>query len=153
MNQKTYVIGGKTYRQNTLVLGQLRQLLDLLKETTFPEEITPMGIINALGDDKLQLALAIVLTEEGKDIKDKDIAAIADDLEFAATLEQVIEVVDDFFGCNPIPLLLTRIAGMTKQLKMSTTGLETSASPLAEEILQGVMLSSGDTPLENANPG
>ena len=66
--EKTYEIGGKTYTQKPLVLGQVRQLLDLLANVSIPADATAVGLINAIGD-KLSLAIAIVLAEPGKSLR------------------------------------------------------------------------------------
>jgi hypothetical protein len=69
-----YQIGDKTYVQKKLVLGQWRQLLDLLKGLSVPQDLDAREIVSVFGD-KLPYAPAIVLVEEGKSLREKDIVA------------------------------------------------------------------------------
>ncbi len=107
-NVKTYQIGGTTFEQRPLVLGQIRQLMAVLQGMEIPAGSGRLQIIDALGT-RLEQALAVVLTEQGKSLRDKDLDALAAELEFSITHEQIIEVVEDFFTCNPIVSLLTRL--------------------------------------------
>lgn len=127
-----YEIGGRVFYQRPLVLGQLRQLLDkVLKDLLIPDsqDLAPDVLILALGD-KLPLGLAIVLSEEGKSLKDKDIEELAKDLEFSITAEQAMEVVVNFFDCTPITSLLNmfteRMSTLTESMKKQI-GSENSA--------------------------
>lgn len=148
-----YQIDNKTYIQKKLVLGQWRQLLDLLKGLSIPQDLGAREIVPVFGD-KLSHALAIVLTEEGKHVRNKDMIALASELEFAIEPEMVLQVVEDFFACNPIPSLLRGLSGIMGKIsgKMETIGSQTSASSSQVETSPGVMPSSGDTPFPNANP-
>ena len=134
MEERKYEIGGKTYIQRPLVLGQTRQFLDLLKGVTIPAGVDAYGLIRALGES-LPQALAIVLTEEGKSPRDKNVTEAACEIEFAITPEQTLEVVDHFFDLNAIPSLLSRIAGVAEKIgeKMTKTGSPRSASSSPEE--------------------
>ncbi len=111
MEQKRYEIGDKIFVQAPLVLGQWKQLLDLLKTVNLSLEGGVARIANELGPS-LPRALAIVLTEEGKSPREKDLDALADELMFLITPETVIDVLADFFVCNPIPSMLDRFGGM-----------------------------------------
>lgn len=132
--EKTYVIGDKEYIQKPLVLGQIKQLLDLLAGVSIPADATALGMVSAIGD-KLPLALAIVLSEKGKSLRGKDIPALADEIEFAISPEQTLEVTDDFFLINPISSVLEKAAAMMEKLPDRIgretgipTGLPNSAS-------------------------
>ncbi len=113
---KTYRIGGKTYEQRPLVLGQLRQLLAVLGDVALPADAGALGLVAALGE-KLPLALAVVLTEKGQSPAGKDLPAAAAEIEFAISPETALEVVEDFFDCNPIASLLDRAAQMIGKLQ------------------------------------
>jgi hypothetical protein len=154
MTEKKYAIGGKVYIQRALVLGQTRQLLRLLDGITLPGNLEIRSLIETLGES-LPAALAIVLTEEGKSPKDKDLDALASEMEFAITLEQTAQVVEDFFGCNSLPSLLNKMTEAAGKIGagMKATELKTSASSLPAEISPGGTESSGASPLPNASPG
>lgn len=156
-NEFSYEIGGKAYIQRPLVLGQMRQLMTLMDGVIIIPETGATGLAAALGD-KLSQALAIVLVEEGAtlSLKDRNIEAIADDLEYTVTLETTMQVVEDFFICNPIASSLERLTGMmiaARRKMVKQTGLKKSASSSAEEISPKEMPSSGDTPQKSASPG
>jgi hypothetical protein len=139
--EKTYIIGEKKYTQKPLVLGQVKQLLDLLKGVMIPADAGSLELVMILGD-KLPLALAIVLAEEGKSLRSKDIPAMADEIEFAVIPDQVLEIVDDFFLINPISSIseklmkmVERIGGQMKKIpEDATTGSRRFASSSQTEI-------------------
>jgi len=149
----TYKIGDKTYLQKALVLGQWRQLLDLMQGLSIPQNLDVSGMISVFGT-KLSYALAIVLTEEGTSARDKDMVALASELEFAIEPELVLQVIEDFFACNPIPSLLSGLSGVMTKIsgKMGATGSKTSASPFPVETSPSGTPFSGGTPLPNADP-
>lgn len=140
---KTYQIGSKTYEQRPLVLGQLRQLLQLLCDVEVSLERGALGLVAALGD-KLPKALAVVLTEKGQSPADKDLDAAAAELEFAISPEQALEVVEDFFDCNPIVSLLDRVGQMIGKLeKQARNSLTASLSSSPTATSASVTPSSG----------
>lgn len=143
----TYEIGGKTYIQRPLVLGQVRQLLDVLQGAVIPGNVDALGLVSVLGD-KLPLALAAVLTEEGQSPRGKDIPALAGELEFAISPEQAIAVIEDFFAGNPLVSFLERLAGMAEKISammpMPPTGSSNFASSSAMEISPGKAALSGE---------
>lgn len=149
-----YEIGDKIYVQKPMVLGQWRQLLGLIKGLTIPGNIDPLGLANILGDN-LPLALAVVLTPNGQFLKDKDLPALADELEFSIDPEMVIKVIDDFFSCNPLPLILERLSQAAGDIgvKMKMTPSNPSLSPSLTETSPVGTPSSGDSPSVNASPG
>lgn len=133
MTDHTYKIDEKTYLQRQLVLGQVRQLLDLLQGMQIPGNLDALGLVGLLGD-RLPLLLAVVLTEQGKSPKNKDLPALADELEFSITPEQTLSVIEDFFECNPLSSIFQRLTGMVEKLTAQiTTGSPNSASSSAPE--------------------
>lgn len=140
-----YQIGDKTYIQRPLVLGQVRQLLDLLQDIIIPGNIDIMGIVRLLGD-LLPEALAIILTEKDHPLKGKNIAELATEIEFAIAPEQCAEVIENFLSCNPTASLLERLAGTASSITTALTGLKNSASSLPAETSPDEMKSSGETP-------
>jgi len=125
---KKYPIGGKTYIQKKLVLGQVRQLIEHLDGISFPADLNFdfTGLIAVLGD-KLPIALAICLTEEGKSPRDKVIAAAAEELDFSIDTETTITAVKDFFFLNPISSILKAVISITAEIQKQTSGLETGS--------------------------
>lgn len=156
--EKRYEIGGAAYVQRPLVLGQVRQLLEVLDGVRFAPDADPFALVAALGD-RLALALAVVLTPEGQSPRGKDLPALADELEFAIAPEQVLEVVEDFFGCNPMASLVERLTGAAATVAAGlratapALGSKTSASCSAPETSAGESACSGATPPPSASPG
>lgn len=142
-----YTIGGKIYTQKALVLGQLMQLSRLLSGVAFTASPNVNDIIISLGN-RLPLALAIVLIPDGVQVKDKDISAIAESIEYVIDPETALKVVNDFFDCNPVNSLLEQLIGMSERIQaaMQRTNGGGSSAPLQEEISQSMMTSSGDLP-------
>lgn len=136
--EKKYQIGGTTYIQRPLVLGQMKQIREVIGGMVIPATFTPAEIIQLL-EDRLPLALAVVLTPEGFSPKGKDLVAIAEQIDFAIELETAMEVVEDFFICNPVVSLSKKLAGITDALlgMMKPTGLTRSSSSLPTETLPG----------------
>lgn len=146
MEIKKYEIAGKTYVHPAQVLGQLKQLEQLLEGVRFSGNLDIITVIKILGD-KLPQALAIVLVEEGKLPKDKDLDALAVDVEQYLTLEQIMEIVDGFFSLNPLSSVIEKIVAMMGHFMESVAQLRTgspeSASLSVTETLQNVTESSG----------
>lgn len=137
MQEKTYEINGKTYVHRPQVLGQLKQLEDLLRGVSLPGFVDIPALIAALGD-KVPQALAIILTEQGKSPADKDLTAIAAEMAWGVNIEQTMEIVDDFFSINPLSSAFGKVVGMmerfTAQMLAMQTGSSPSASPSETEI-------------------
>lgn len=149
----TYEIAGKQYYQKPMVLGQWRQFLDVIKGLSIPGNVDPWGLANLLGDN-LPLALAVVLNPEGVALKDKDLPALADELEFSIEPDTVVQVIEDFFACNPLPSILERLSQAAGILSgMMKTSSNPSSSPSPPETSPGGTPSSGDIPSESADPG
>jgi hypothetical protein len=109
-----YEINGKKYIQKPLVIGQIKQIAGLLNDFQLKETPTTMDFISALGD-KIPNFFAIVLVEEGKSPKDKDLNLMAKELE-QCSLETAVKVIDDFFSCNPLSLVFQKVGGWAKTL-------------------------------------
>lgn len=150
-----YQFSDKTYIQKKLVLGQINQLIHFFRENniTILNEVTVQGVVISLGD-KIPHALAIVLTEEGKSPKGKDLKALAEEIEFGISPETTLEVVEHFFDCNHIPSLLEKLTGMMGKIteKISLIGSKTSSVSSPEETLQKEPQSSGDILQTSASP-
>ncbi len=150
-----YEIGGKTYIQKPLVLGQIEQMIDILEGINLPKSKSPKAIKDSLGD-RLHLAIAIALVEEGKPVKRdlEEIKTIAEDLHWTINGETSLKVIEDFFACNPIASFWERLKGMMTKLGMEIkvikvkSGRSSSSSP--EETSQSETPSSGDSARPNA---
>jgi hypothetical protein len=149
---KEYLIGEMKYQQRPLVYGQVRQLQDVLEGLRLSAAFDPAQLLTAIGD-RLPLALAVVLIPEGGSARGKDLVDLADQIEFDISPEQVLEVVEDFFSCNPIASLLVRLKGAIGALRGKiSTGLTIPSASSPAEILPGTTLSSGDVHQEQQGP-
>lgn len=109
-----YEVNGKTYVQRPLVLGQLKQVIKPLAGLDFSEEMDALTVVKTLGD-RLPEILAVALTMKGKSPKDKDVEALAREFAEHMDLATAVSAVDDFFGCNPVALILQRVMGMFRE--------------------------------------
>ena len=154
MTEMKYEIGDKILIQRPLVLGQLRQLLAVLDGITLPADLNTRSLVEALGD-QLPRALAVVLTEQGKSPKDKDIDTLAEEIDYGMSLEQIVQAVEDFFVCNPLSSLLDKLTGAAGKIgatmQQTQSRISASSSPAAPSI-DGTE-SSGDSPSKSAGPG
>ena len=149
---KRYEVEGKTYTQQRLVLGQIRQLFELFKggiplsTLTRP---TPREIMRLLGNDIFR-GIAIILRVEGVPLQDKDLDALAKELEWGMTPDVLAEVIRDFFVFTPILSLLAEfndlMDGLISDMEKQETLLMKSASSSPEEILPSEKVSSGALP-------
>ena len=149
-----YDIGGRKFKQKPLVLGQVKQLIAVLKGLVLPSELNVMSLIESL-DEKITQALAILLIENGVSLKEKNVSEVQEFLDENLELKTIVGVINDFFDCNPIASISEALIGLTTKIqeKMYQTTLLTKSVPsLPKEILPKEMISSGDTPLESANP-
>jgi hypothetical protein len=119
-----YTINAKIFEQKPLVWGQIRQLVTILKGVEFRSGLTAAELIEILGD-KIPSLLAVVLTEKGSSMKDKDIEKLATEFEFSLELDNVLQVVEDFFDCNPTASYLNKISSlvgkMTNEVEKTST--------------------------------
>lgn len=177
IKQLNYTIGGKPWTQRPLVLGQWKQLMALLKGMAIPAGSDIPQLIELLGD-QVPLVLAIVLIEEGGNLRDRFglrtapgfagvpipewyqnpevMLEIANEIEAGIDAETVMRVIDDFLSCNPVSSILERLGAMLAKAgqiqKMMSTGSMSSSPSSPEEILPSETASHGDTPLETASP-
>lgn len=93
--EQKYQIGGRTYVQRPLVLGQWQQLMDVAATVQLPAVLDMTAMTIALGK-KIQDALAVILTEEGQKPENKDLAEVAKHLQFNIDGEMITEVIDHF---------------------------------------------------------
>ncbi len=148
-----YEIGGKTYVQRRPVMGQTEQLIELYDGVAMPSQITTTTLVSALGP-KLYKGLAVVLTEEGRPLQDKDLEALGEELRWAIEPETAVEVIGDFFVLNPVASIL-RLAGIIMEIRKQiekATVLKISSAPSPAETSPGETPSSGDSPSGSANP-
>ncbi len=147
MQDYKYEIGGKIYFQKPLVLGQIRYLINLLRDIEIPKNIESVNLISILGN-KLPQALGIILIPENESPK------VLADIEFEISPEQSIEVIENFFDCNPTAFLLEKLGGSINKIteKLTLTGLKKSASTSQMEILPKETESYGDIPLQSVSP-
>jgi len=110
-----YEINGKIYEQKKLVWGQLNQLVDKLKGIEFRSDMTAVELIGILGD-RVPSVLSVVLTEKGGSVKDKDIEALASEFEFTVEFEVALQVIEDFFDCNPTASYLNKIGELVGKM-------------------------------------
>lgn len=120
MEEKTYEIGGRRFIQRSLVWGQAKQILKEIEGVELPSEYSVQDILKIL-EGKLPSLIAIVLIPEGETARTKDNKAITEFFEWEMSIDQMAAVVEDFFGCNPIPLWFEKV---TSKLGTGTQGLE-----------------------------
>ncbi len=148
-----YEIDGKTYIQRPMVLGQIKQLTTILKEVPVSIFLDEMEMAKLLINN-VGLAIAVVITEEGTKPREKDIEQLARDIEFTMDAETLVQVVQDFFVCNPVASIYGKLSEMVKAIqKTPTTGSTESASSSPEGTLQSGTGSSGDLLPGNVPPG
>ncbi len=150
VDRKEYEIGGKKYFQKELVWGQVRQLKNLIPPTIALPKNFQLPTIMALLGENMHKIIAVLLIPEGGNPKDKDVEALAADLEFEISPEMVMKVVEDFFDCNPIVSLSEKLGGMIKTItekikSQATTPSTPSVSSSPEGTSPKETKSSGDT--------
>lgn len=158
MTEYRYEIDGKSYVQRALVLGQVRQLMTEMQGLAINPAAGSAGMIAALASSgQLERVLAVALNPEGVDLRAKDIDALAKELEFGITPEQIVQVVEDFFDCNPTASLLEKLIGTMGKISQSLpAGMRTGSNLLFASLPTGTSLdetpSSGDSPPGSADP-
>lgn len=177
MSEMKYEIGGKTWTQRPLVLGQVQQLLTVIKGLMIPPGASVLQLVEILGD-RLTIALAIVLVEEEKDLRERvgvrvtlaggvmvpewyqnpeRMAEIASEIFAGINTETTIKVVADFLACNPISGLLDQLIGLMEKGSVlmplvAGTGSTPSSASSPEETSPGETASSGNSPPGSASP-
>jgi hypothetical protein len=153
----TYQIGGRKFFQQALTPGQWKQLLPLLFELKIPPQIDALSIISMLGDN-IHRVLAVVLREKGGKLKDKDLGDLTEFLAEEADAMTTLEVVEDFFGCNPMTSISEKLGllrGAIKNLmpRAAPPGSTKSSSSFPGETSADGTKSPGNIPSKNAAPG
>ena len=164
METKTYQIGEKKYSQKKLVLGQIRQLLCLMKESgllqgkeiLIPTNISTKDLVDFLLDkgEMLSKWISIILKEDRIPLSGKNLEVMASEIDFSLEMEQAMEVIRDFFDFLNLISLSEKLATMMVEIENKITdqiGLKKSASSSPEEILPSETPSSGDSQSKNAN--
>ncbi|MEK6531258.1 MAG: hypothetical protein AABZ23_02050 [Deltaproteobacteria bacterium] len=119
MGEFKYEIAGKVYVQKPLVLGQIKQMLNLLKGVALPADPDALNIAAALGD-RLSNALAVILVEEGTRLRDKNMDKVSEELDESMSLELAAKVIEDFFLINPILSLLKKAEQIASGMMQKT---------------------------------
>ena len=153
MENKEHVIAGRAFVQRPLVLGQLQQILELLPMLEVPARVSVPGVVYMLTKNGLlPRAMAIVLTEKGNKVQDKDLNALAEFMNEECDYLTTLEVVESFFEQNRPELVFKKVAELGQMIRDKIPGLTTSSPISPEETSQKEMPSSGNIPLENADP-
>lgn len=108
--ENKYIINGKTYAQKPLVLGQVMPLVKLLEGKVITD-ISPFSLITVLGES-LPRCLAIILIPEGASARDRDLDALEIDFADNMDVNTAMQVVTDFFLCNPLSSLSAKFRTM-----------------------------------------
>jgi hypothetical protein len=151
-----YTIGDRTYVQKPLVLGQIEQMMEILDGIRVPRSTTPKAVMEALGD-RLHLAFAIALVEQGKSPKREmeEIREIAQWLHWEINGETSLRVIEDFFVCNPIASLWEKLKGIASSAGIGIKVIRKVSGKLSsssrEETSQSETPSSGDIAPPNAS--
>lgn len=119
MEEKEYDIGGKKFTQKRLVWGQVKQLRKEIEGVEL-SELTPRAILSAL-EEKLPRLVAIVLIPENQTAKTKNIDDMITHFEWELGVDQIMEIIEDFFVCNPVPSWLEK---MNRGMATMTSGIE-----------------------------
>lgn len=153
MIEKRYTIGDKVYIQRPLVLGQWRQLIEVLEGLAISEATSIPGLVAVIGSNAPAM-LAVILTEAGMNPRDKDLVATEDEIAWAIGTEQIAEVIEDFFDVNPTAFIFEKLTGLMTGIaaKIAGDGSTGLSSPLPGVTLPDGTPSCGDTPPTNASP-
>lgn len=147
METMTYTIGARTFEQRPLVLGQLRQLMGIMEGLKLDPQARAVELVSLLGD-RLPLALAVVLSEEKTFPGDKNLQTLAREIEFSIDPQTTIQVIQDFFECNPISSWLEKLteAVVAVSRKVASTPSKGFALSSQTETQQRDEKSSGASP-------
>lgn len=121
-------IDGRQFVQRRLVLGQMEQLVDVMRDVKWPsfDNFNLLSFYEAIGG-KLPVALAVVLVESGKDLREKDVDSLADDLRYSMPLDEGVRALKDFFVLNPTASIarslgdMQSIQGAIREVPRTTT--------------------------------
>ncbi|MCE5265672.1 MAG: hypothetical protein LLG97_19360 [Deltaproteobacteria bacterium] len=151
MSEFEYPIGGKTFIQKKLVLGQWRQLQDVIRDVRIVGEINTQSVLVALGP-RIFAVLAVILIEEGGSPEGKDLEALAREIEWGIDPADALRAIADFFALNPVASLLENMRETIGTLirtidevtaKLKEIGSKDSATPSPAETSPGGTGSSG----------
>jgi hypothetical protein len=151
--EKRYEICGKTYVQRPVVLGQFNLLLPVLKGLEISGG-SAVEVAFSLGEG-LHKALAVVLIEEGQTVRDacrpECLLEREADIQWAIDPEVVVEVIEDFFECNPISSISEKIGNAMSKLNSRLSVIPGTLNPLStdspkEMSASGMELSGGPGP-------
>ena len=157
---KTYRLGGRVYEQRPLVLGQIRQLEELLQDIPWETTAGAADLLRLLGD-KLPLAAAVVLRPKRPwplcllyEPRRKNLRRLARRLAYDLDLAAGYQVVADFFVCNPVRSFLLRLTGVLQETGAMppATASPRSASSSPAATSPGATPCSGDAPRPTADP-
>ena len=123
--KKEYTFDEKKYFMSSMKIGQYRQIIGLLEGIEIPDTLDAGSLLIAL-KDKIHTALAIVLTPEGVNLKDKDIDELASELEFTLYPDDLFMVLNDFFDCNDLTSLLKNLNQTIESITKKATQEEPS---------------------------
>ncbi len=132
MSEKfTYEVNEKKYIQKKLVWGQVEQLNQVLIGMVFPANLSPINLMGILGTN-LPNVCAVILTEEGTKLQDKDLDALITEFKFNLDMDLSLDIITDFFDCTPVDSLLSKLTGLAKKF---TEGMNKKSVELTESSL------------------
>ena len=73
--------------------------------------MTVQTITGMIGES-IDTAIAIMICEEGKSLKEKNIDKLAEAIGYELDMDTSMQIVEDFFLLNDITSLVTRVAGI-----------------------------------------
>ena len=122
-SKKVYIVGGRNYVQEPLVLGQWKQLLTTIKLPDDAKSISTQTIFSIIGENIVNV-VAILLREEGKPLREKGVEELAENIGFEMSIDTATEVLDDFFLMNDIGLIMKAIEGLMDKITDQVKGKE-----------------------------
>lgn len=141
METKWYMIDGVEYYQKPLVLGQIRQLYELINLIEEIRDMTDFSKMLDVFGDRASLFMAVVLTPKGVHPRDKDIHLLAKKLE-DIPIETALEVAEDFLSMQDIFSLMNRIGSLSNAAGGIMRGIA-SSTPSPTETSPGEKKPSG----------
>ena len=111
-------IGDRVYVQDKPVLGQVKQLAALFKKLQIPVGSSYSDLAGLLGENITEF-MAIILTQKGTKLRDKDIKEEEQFLDENVDIEMAMEIIESFFTVVPLNSIAERITLIAQ--KMTTT--------------------------------
>lgn len=149
-DEHKYEFGGKKFVQRPVVWGQMEELVDIIAKVPFKSidgKLDAITLVKSLGEYLLP-ALAIVLIEEGVPLWERDMPSHLNFIRYNLPAETVLQVVEDFFVCNPTASFLERLAGMLNKV---VENLPTEGEQTMEKFMRS--LQTGTSPSETESNG